>query len=207
MSPWPSFFFLFFIVLPKASSNRFSSSPMTLGARSLPKFLPTRISIPPFFPSTPDVMGRTASSYATRFQPLEEIHTLASPSSLRDSQSPSQSHNVFCLRTLKFPNRAHHWCASRIFFFLVLLNVFFEQSPSPSGQSNVVSPCPEIVAILPHVPQTSALWLLDTSLGIHIDSQSRPDGFSDVIVTSNDGSLSITLDPICTFSLLYPGAK
>ncbi|KAF8486938.1 hypothetical protein DFH94DRAFT_702089 [Russula ochroleuca] len=64
-------------------------------------------------------------------------------------------------------------------------------SPSPSGQSNV----------------TSALWLLDNSLGIHIDSQPRPDGFSDVIITSDDGNLSITLDPICTFSLLYPEAK
>ncbi|KAI9459849.1 hypothetical protein BJY52DRAFT_1186165 [Lactarius psammicola] len=35
----------------------------------------------------------------------------------------------------------------------------------------------------------------------------RPDGFSDVVISSDDGSMSITLDPVCTFILLYPQAK
>jgi len=64
------------------------------------------------------------------------------------------------------------------------------QSPNSSGQSNV----------------TSSSWLLDSG-GIRIDSQTRPDGLSDVIVTSDDGRMSLTLNPVCIYSLLYPAAK
>ncbi|KAH9019818.1 hypothetical protein EDB85DRAFT_2153467 [Lactarius pseudohatsudake] len=57
---------------------------------------------------------------------------------------------------------------------------------------------------------TSVAWAVtgtSSSPQIHIDSQPRPDGFSDVIISSDDGSMSMTLDPVCTFTLLYPQAK
>ncbi|KAI0289663.1 hypothetical protein BC826DRAFT_1106893 [Russula brevipes] len=55
--------------------------------------------------------------------------------------------------------------------------------------------------------EISAPWMVGSrgpSAGIHIDSRPRSDGFSDVIITSADDNTSITLDPVCTFSLLYP---
>ncbi|KAI9512137.1 hypothetical protein F5148DRAFT_1280053 [Russula earlei] len=57
---------------------------------------------------------------------------------------------------------------------------------------------------------TSALWMVNgqsPSLGIQINSEPRPDGLSNVVITSSDGSLSTTLEPVCIFSLLYPEAK
>ncbi|KAH9003904.1 hypothetical protein EDB86DRAFT_3073024 [Lactarius hatsudake] len=57
---------------------------------------------------------------------------------------------------------------------------------------------------------TSVAWAVtgtSSSPQIHIDSQPRPDGFSDVVISSDDGSMSMTLDPVCTFTLLYPQAK
>jgi hypothetical protein len=59
-------------------------------------------------------------------------------------------------------------------------------------------------------PQTSALWTLSSSSpsqDIKIGSRPRPDGFSDVVVSSTNRNMSITLDPVCTFSLMYPEAK
>jgi len=53
---------------------------------------------------------------------------------------------------------------------------------------------------------TSSTWFLDSS-GVNIDSQTRSDGLSDVIVTSADGKMSVTLDPVCIYTLLYPAAK
>jgi len=53
----------------------------------------------------------------------------------------------------------------------------------------------------------SAPWIINnkrSSSDIHIDSQSRSDGLTDVIITSDDGTLSMTLEPTCTFSLMYP---
>ncbi|KAI0297017.1 hypothetical protein B0F90DRAFT_1635111, partial [Multifurca ochricompacta] len=57
---------------------------------------------------------------------------------------------------------------------------------------------------------TSTSWIVNSNspaLNIHIDSQPRSDGFSDVVITSNDGSMSMSLNPVCTFTLLYPAAK
>ncbi|KAI0261929.1 hypothetical protein BC834DRAFT_411787 [Gloeopeniophorella convolvens] len=57
---------------------------------------------------------------------------------------------------------------------------------------------------------TSAAWMVSSdspSIDLHIDSQPRSDGFANVTITSNDGTLSMTLDPVCTFTLLYPDAK
>jgi hypothetical protein len=122
---------------------------MTLGAPSPPRSSPARISVPPSFLSTLGVTARTASSYAIRFQPLGEIHILASPSSLPVRPSPSQSHNATCLRTLRRPNRAIHLCVGpHVSFFLVSLdNVSFQQSIGPSGsQSDVVGIRPGISA-------------------------------------------------------------
>ena len=59
-------------------------------------------------------------------------------------------------------------------------------------------------------PQTSLSWAVTgTSFSqlIHIDSEPSSDGFSDVIITSDDESVDITLDPVCSFTLLYPQAK
>jgi hypothetical protein len=53
--------------------------------------------------------------------------------------------------------------------------------------------------------QTSSTWLLDLD-SIHIDALTRSDGLSDVTVTSNDGRMSLTLNPVCTYTLLYPAA-
>jgi hypothetical protein len=58
--------------------------------------------------------------------------------------------------------------------------------------------------------QTSPLWVVsgrDFSRYTQITSQPRPDGLTDVVVTSTDGTMSITLEPACTFTLLYPQAK
>ena len=58
--------------------------------------------------------------------------------------------------------------------------------------------------------QTSPLWIVsgrDFSRSLQIDSQPRPDGLTNVVVTSTDGTMSITLEPACTFTLLYPQAK
>lgn len=57
---------------------------------------------------------------------------------------------------------------------------------------------------------TSLSWAVTgTSFSeqIQIDSEPSSDGFSDVIISSNDGSVFITLDPVCSFTLLYPQAK
>jgi len=62
-------------------------------------------------------------------------------------------------------------------------------SPNLSVQSNV----------------TSSTWLLDFR-SIHIDSQTTSDGLSDIIITSDDGTMSLTLDPVCIYTLLYPAA-
>ena len=59
-------------------------------------------------------------------------------------------------------------------------------------------------------PQISLSWAVNgtsSSSQVHIDSQPNSDGFSDVIISSDDGTVPITLDPICTFTLLYPQAK
>jgi hypothetical protein len=57
---------------------------------------------------------------------------------------------------------------------------------------------------------TSLSWTvtgISSSPQVHLESQPNPDGFSDVIISSDDGSTSITLDPVCSFTLLYPQAK
>ena len=84
------------------------------------------------------------------------------------------------------------------------------QSPSPSAQSDeVVSFLFGNRCYLPLPPltftQTSATWLLDSRA--RIGSQIRSDGLSNVIVTSSDGQMSVTLDPVCTYTLLYPAAR
>ncbi len=172
---------------------------MIHGAPSHPISLPARISLPPSFPSSLDVMEATASSYAIRFQSSEEIPIPASLFSLPVSRTPSPSHNVTCHQTL-------HLCASHSFLSR-FIKPFFGQSPDPPGQSNVVSFVPGIVAPSSPLtfPQTSSTWLLDSSL--HIDSRTTPDGLTAVIVTSNDNGMSLTLDPVCTFTLLYPAAR
>jgi hypothetical protein len=95
-----------------------------------------------------------------------------------------------------------------ISFIPVLLNLFFgtvsqcfrsiERGEFLSG--NRYNPSPLTF------PQTSSTWLVD-SRSIHIDSQTRSDGLSDIIVTSGDGRTSLTLNPVCTYTLLYPAAR
>jgi hypothetical protein len=153
MSLFPSSSSPSFIALHKASSNRFCIPLMIHGARSPPISLPAHISIPPSFPSLLDVVGTTASSYAIRFQSLEEIPILVSLFSPLVSRTRSQSHPVTCLTALRRQIQTLRLCASRSFsFFSVLLNLFWGQSPNASGQSNVVSFCPGIVVIPPRLP-------------------------------------------------------
>jgi hypothetical protein len=209
MSLFPSSSSPSFIALHKASSNRFCIPLMIHGARSPPISLPARISIPPSFPSLLDVVGTTASSYAIRFQSLEEIPILVSLFSPLVSRTRSQSHPVTCLTALRRQIQTLRLCASRSFsFFSVLLNLFWgavsqrfwsiECREFLSG--NRCYPSPLTFA------QTSSTWLLDYR-NIHIDSQTRSDGLSDVIVTSGDGRMSLTLNPVCSYTLLYPAAR
>jgi hypothetical protein len=100
-------------------------------------------------------------------------------------------------------------CAPVIHFFhFSFIEPFWGQSSSPSTQPNVVGFCPGIVGYPSPLTftQISSAWLLD-SPGIHVDSQTRPDGLSDVILTSGDGTMTLTLDPVCTYSLLYPASE
>lgn len=203
MSLFPSSFFPSFTALHKASSNRFCIPQMIHGARSPPKSFPADIPIPPSFPSLLDVMGATASSYA---MPFQEIPILVSIFSLPASRTQSQSHSASCLPALRRPSWTLRLCANRS-FFSVLLNQFGAVSklfrPVECGEFLSRDRCC-------HSPltftQTSLTWLIDSS-GIHIDSQTESDGLSDVTVTSADGRLSVTLDPVCIYTLLYPAAR
>jgi hypothetical protein len=93
-------------------------------------------------------------------------------------------------------------------FFSVLLNLFW----GAVSQSFWSIECREFLSGNRCYPspltfaQTSSTWLLDYR-NIHIDSQTRSDGLSDVIVTSGDGKMSLTLNPVCTYTLLYPAAR
>ena len=96
-----------------------------------------------------------------------------------------------------------------ISFILVLLNLFWRAD----SQFFRSIECREFLSKNRWYPspltfaQTSSTWLLD-SRSIHIDSQTRSDGsLSDVVVTSGDGRMSLTLNPVCTYTLLYPAAR
>lgn len=52
----------------------------------------------------------------------------------------------------------------------------------------------------------SSLWIINDRY-IHIESQPAFNGTTDVVITSTDGTMSITLEPKCTYTLLYPQAK
>ena len=94
-----------------------------------------------------------------------------------------------------------------ISFISVLLNLFWGADSQPfrpiecreflSGNRCYPSPLTFV--------QTSSTWLLDFP-SIHIDAQTRSDGLSDVTVTSDGGRMSLTLNPVCTYTLLYPAA-
>ncbi|KAH9976622.1 hypothetical protein BGW80DRAFT_1289450 [Lactifluus volemus] len=58
--------------------------------------------------------------------------------------------------------------------------------------------------------QSSALWILGNSSpsqDLRISSQPRPDGSSDVVISSTVNNMSMTIDPVCSYTLLYPHAK
>ncbi|KAH9982015.1 hypothetical protein BJV74DRAFT_989202 [Russula compacta] len=79
-------------------------------------------------------------------------------------------------------------------------------SPAGAGEQDISSPPLNTVG---QSNATSALWVLSGGppFDIRVDSQPRSDGLSNVIITLGDGSKSVTLDPVCTFSLLYPQVK
>ena len=93
------------------------------------------------------------------------------------------------------------------FFSTVFLCAVTERTRSVKrGESQPRHPCcPPLIAL-----QTSIQRILNgggSSRDLRINSQSRPDGLTDVIIGSIDGNVSVTLDPVCTLTLLYPQAK
>lgn len=103
MSRSPSSSFPSFIALHKASSNRFCTLLMIHGAHSPPILFPPHIPIPLSFPSLPEGVGTTASSYAIKFQSSEEIPILVPIFLPLVRQTQSQSHTVTCLSPLRRP--------------------------------------------------------------------------------------------------------
>jgi len=79
------------------------------------------------------------------------------------------------------------------------------QSSGSLGQTNVVGLYTGIVPTPLTFLQTSSLWIINDRY-IHIESQPTSNGTT-VVITSTDGTMSITLQPKCTYTLLYPQAK
>lgn len=180
--------------------------------------LPMHTSTPLSLLNTLDVMAKSLSSCAIRSRSSEGKQIRASTSSPLVSQTPSRSHPVFYLRALPLAraNETFHRCDSRLFlysFFFFVESLLWAATPRhPRPVEHGVSVhCPGVVVCTPPLtsPQTSAPLVLSGSppFDIQIDSQLRSDGLSNVIITSGDGSESMILDPVCTFSLLYPQVK
>ena len=176
-------------------------------APSPPRSLPTPTSLPPCFLSIPGATENTVSSYATKFLSWEEIPIHATTSSPWASRNQSRFHPVFYLLAHPRTKEMYRRCAS------------CSSIPLISAQHLCSPPAPLVrlsrtwwVSIQASFPppltflQTSSLWILDARY-IHIESQPKSDGSTDVVITSTDGTMSITLEPKCTYTLLYPQAK